>query len=209
MSTRKRCLVVVFLLLPVPARADRHKWDLAISPLSTAKRSYLKGAHLGGALTVWTEPKDDKCGEIPKACTGTRPYKCACIESGITYELPDKRAPHRWILALLGDIGHHWGQHEGADFTQTSAAGGLRLTFGRLRGEPFVHGIVGGLQSHTAGNINTDVLVGFGGGVDVVLWADTIIARLQADRFKVFSAGGGDTYPRYSLSFVYRFEPRH
>jgi len=208
MGARTRYLVVVFLLLPATARADRHKWDMVIAPVSNAKRSDLWGGNLGGAMTVWAYPPDPKCKGLPKACVGPRPYDCACIGSGLTYELPDKRAPHKWVLALLGDLGHHWGDHEGAKFTQTSVAGGLRLTFGRYWGEPFVHALGGALQSHTAGVIDTNGLLGAGAGFDVV-FRDKFVARFQVDYFKVFSAGGGDTYPRISLGFVYRLEPPH
>jgi hypothetical protein len=207
MSTRKRCLVVVFLLLPVPARADRHKWEMAIAPVSNTKRSSLWGGNLGGALTLWSEPPGPDCKPIPQPCAiGLHP--CSCIGSDGKWVKADPARARDWILAALGDVGYHWGEHEGANFTQMSVAGGLRLTFGRRKGEPFAHVLAGALQSHTAGVIDTNPLAGIGGGFDVA-FTDRFVARFQADYFKVFSAGGDGTYPRFSLAFVYRFEPRH
>jgi hypothetical protein len=208
MSTRKRCLVVVFLLLPVPARADRHKWEMMIAPVSNVKRSNLWGGNLGGALTLWSEPPTIHCSPLPLPCKGVGPYACSCIGPGGKFVPAAKQPPRKWILAALGDVGYHWGEHEGANFTQMSLAGGLRMTYASHKSEPFGHVLAGLVQSHTTGIIDNNFLVGVGGGFDVV-FLDRYVARLQVDYFKVFSAGGDDTYPRITLGFVYRFEPRH
>lgn len=208
MSTRKRCLIVVFLLLPVPARADRHNWDMAISPLSTAKRSYLKGAHVGGALTVWPPPPP-KCPVLPlPPCPAPCACPCPCLEPDGKVATQVKPPARKLTLALLADAGYHWGEHESANFTQLAVAGGLRLTYGRHRLEPFVHVLAGALQSHTTGIIDTNGLVGIGGGFDLV-FLERFVARPQVDFFKVFSAGNDNTYPRISVGFVFRPEPRH
>lgn len=114
-------------------------------------------------------------------------------------------------VGVVGDVGWHrkgFSDFEGfdLDFTLLHFAGGVRVTGSQMeRVAPFAQFLVGAARSSISGDINcddadvaceTDMLAGFGGGVDVRL-TPRLNLRGQVDYFRVFTEDEGTNTWRF------------
>jgi hypothetical protein len=188
---RASVVVLVTLLVPASAMADRHKAGFGGSGVYSGGSS-LYGIGITGDWTV-------KEG----------PLSPAKHDAGV----PDPFEHFAWTLSVAGEATQVAGTHEGSNFSRTALLAGGRFTLNQMWGlwriEPFAEVLVGPVYER---NLESRTHLGgsFGAGLDVPFGTLTstehhplVVARLQYGRHWV----NGDTtswYNQVSLGVVFR-----
>lgn len=188
MLARRYGLLVVFLLIPVEARAHLHKAGAFFGP-SFDQGSRLNGITLGGEFML---PKTVKAGK-----------------DGAAF----KTKKTSWASVFLS-TSTNWGKHNGGDRTQFGLSGGLRATFAipvlDRSFEVYGHGI--GAFVHTQDSKPSTVDgtggAGLGAGVTIDLshplrLKREVVVRVQYDH--LWLKGDIRRYKLVSVGIEYRF----
>jgi hypothetical protein len=177
MGTRRSCLVLVLVLLPAGAWADRHNWEVSSAVSRVTGRSQLWGGNVAVAMPLRTYRKVSVFAEIAK------------------HAGPHDGGSLTQLSALGGARGVLIRTLKRPDDTREHALPSYRLQF-------FAQAMSGLVQTTGAG---TDSAWGAGGGVDG-LFSEYGGLRAQVDYVHINRKGGGDGFVRFSVGLVYRFE---
>jgi hypothetical protein len=177
-------VALLFLLVPSPASADRHKAAFKLGYVND-QRSSLHGF---GTSAEFVLPK-------------------------LSWPLPNaKSGPHepqfRTSTSLVIEVAQAEGEHEGLEFSQTAALTGPRFAWssggGFLRTvQPFTHLLVGFVREH-AESRHDSFAFAFGAGADIVLRHDWAL-RFQWNLNQIVG-DRSDTYHQLSVGLVYRVD---
>jgi hypothetical protein len=191
MRKRSASLILVLLLVPALAWADRHKAGIRVAGAKSF-RSSLLGVQLGGEFPLHGHPPGETASTPGTPATKKRPLG---------------------TLAMVAELSLVAGTHEDETLDQFTLVVGPRYTVGHSRFQPFLHALVGGARL-SRGEIRTPPAAAFGGGCDIP-WGSVamdgdhpghprIAIRVQADGFYL-RAQPTDWYLQVSIGVVVRF----
>ena len=111
------------------------------------------------------------------------------------------------VFGVVGDFGVYHGSPAGIGFTATSYLFGPRFSFrSNDKFVPFVQALFGGVHASAAGASTNNFGFSFGGGVDVGIAKDGMIAlRPQFDYVGVRNSGTTTNTERISVGIVFNF----
>ena len=118
--------------------------------------------------------------------------------------------PGDYDWSVVGDLGFHFGSHDGSGVTRIAFVGGVRYTF---PGNPKVHknrlslhALGGGVRTHEGAESDTDPALVLGAGYEFLPRGHMSAAgwafRIQGD----YVVNDRESFPRVSLGFVHRFQ---
>ncbi len=116
----------------------------------------------------------------------------------------DPNAVRYWSL-ILGDIGLHFGEHDGVDVAQIAGTVGIRGTYARSTMSehlPFAQVLIGALHSQDGVRNPTDFAFGLGLGYEWAPAQKAVAFRVQFDYLR----GLGENFPGLSIGIVHRFK---
>jgi hypothetical protein len=175
MDTRRIYLVLLALLLPVVAQADRHRMGGRLG-LTDARRSNLWG--VGTSFDLPLVLKRDASA-------------------------PTGRGEDHTFSAIV-ELSIVWGTHDGEDLTQFTYLSGLRYSLNKIpwrKLELYVQGLVGGWHSNRE-DVRDLPVAAVGAGLYYPFNGEKVGVSLQVDRY--LPQGPPEAYTQISLGLVLR-----